>query len=199
LNPLPVVPAAPPIARWQCREGRTHAECKVFQVRREVWSHPSLTPGSDFYLVDGADSVIVLARTTDNHYLMVEQFRFGSRGFSLEFPAGLLDPDEDPLVGARRELEEETGYTADHWQLLGSLYPNPAIQRSRCHFVFAWDARQIHAGRFDTHEELVTHRFTWQGIHDASRDGRIAHAMVHTGLWFLRDHYQQSAGHTHDI
>jgi ADP-ribose pyrophosphatase len=73
----------------------------------------------DFYRVVLPDYVLVAAFTPAGQLVMVRGYKHGLGRVSLFAPAGHLDPGEDPLEGAQRELFEETGYTAATWQLLG--------------------------------------------------------------------------------
>ena len=85
---------------------------------------------------------------------MVRQFRHGIRDCTLEIPGGMVDAaDASPLVAARREMIEESGYDSDRVETLGSIHPNPAIQNNVCHSFVAYDVEERHATHFDTTEE----------------------------------------------
>ena len=77
------------------------AEVNGKQAWREVVHHP------------GASAVVAV--TDDGKIVMEKQYRYALQQTLLEIPAGKLDGDEDPLVCAKRELEEETGYRASTW------------------------------------------------------------------------------------
>ena len=83
-------------------------------------------------------AVAILAIDDEDNVLLVRQYRHPAEQVLLEIPAGTLDVDpktgaiEDPAKAARRELEEETGYRADSWQLLTTSGPRPASRPSRC-------------------------------------------------------------------
>lgn len=81
--------------------------------------------------------VCVAALTPHNTLLFVKQHRFGIERDLLEFPAGLIEPDEDPKITALRELEEETGYSANHIESLGSFYLSPGYSNEVIHLYFA--------------------------------------------------------------
>ena len=72
-------------------------------------------------------AVVLLARHDDARLLLIEQYRHSLRQTLLEFPAGTLEVGETPLVCAKRELAEETGYAAAVWQDLGEFYPAPGF------------------------------------------------------------------------
>jgi 8-oxo-dGTP pyrophosphatase MutT (NUDIX family) len=86
--------------------------------RRDVVRHP----GSVVVLaVDDAKS------KRDPLILLERQYRHAAAQYLYEIPAGSLDPGEDPLVGAKRELLEETGYKAKHWSKLVRYYASPGF------------------------------------------------------------------------
>lgn len=70
--------------------------------------------------------VCIAAKTSDNRYYLVTQFRYPHKQLFLEFPAGKKEKNEDSLECAKRELQEETGYRANNWLYLGACVPTPA-------------------------------------------------------------------------
>lgn len=142
----------------------------------------------NFFVMDVGDWAVTLALTERGTCVLVRQFRFGVEGFSWELPAGVVEPGEDPVAGGIRELYEESGYRGGAARLLGSIHPNPAIQRNQCHFVLVTGARKVDNGApgphefFDVLELPVEELFTW------ARNGTITHGIVHASLFFLRDY-----------
>ena len=61
---------------------------------------------------------------------------------------------EDPLVAAKRELLEETGYESDEWIYVGAHHPNPAIQTNRCHLYIAKNCKKTSELNLDPFEEI---------------------------------------------
>jgi ADP-ribose pyrophosphatase len=100
---------------------------------REVASHPG-----------GAVMVPVLP---GNNIILVKQFRYPIRRFIYELPAGKLNPNEDPKACAHRELGEETGYTAEHMQLLTAIYTTPGFCNERLHIYLATNLKQSERGQ----------------------------------------------------
>ena len=96
-------------------------------------------------------AVCVIPVTDDNKVIMERQFRYPLNKVILEIPAGKLDaPDEDRLSAIKRELREETGYTADEWTELGDFHPAPAYSDE---YITMYLARGLHKGARDLDED----------------------------------------------
>ncbi len=80
----------------------------------------------DWPLVIAPDAAVVLAITTDQKFLCFRQTKYAIQGTSLAPVGGLIEPGEDPFEAAKRELLEETGYTAPDWTPLGSYVMDPS-------------------------------------------------------------------------
>ena len=83
----------------------------------------------------GASAVVPLKQ--DGTVVLIRQFRHAADGFIYEIPAGKLHPKEDPLACAARELEEEIGYRAGHFQLLSSIFTAPGFADEVIHVYLA--------------------------------------------------------------
>jgi len=88
-----------------------------------VWQEDLQLPNGrmvdGFYTVDMPDYVVIVATTTDDAILTLRGYKHGPRRVCTSLPAGFIEPGEDPLDAARRELREETGYAAEEWEPLG--------------------------------------------------------------------------------
>jgi ADP-ribose pyrophosphatase len=82
-------------------------------------------------------AVVIMPQLADGRLLFIKQYRFAVGETVLEFPAGTLETGEAPLACARRELIEETGYRADHWHPLGTIYSSPGFCDERQHLFMA--------------------------------------------------------------
>lgn len=88
-------------------------------------------------VVDHVDGVAVLALDDRNNVLTVTQYRYVFGKTLLELPAGKLDPGEDPVTGALRELKEETGAVPDVFLPLGRIIPAPGCYGEVLHLFLA--------------------------------------------------------------
>ena len=112
----------------ETKTGRTKIfDGVVLRVVRDDIVLPNGAPATrEVVLHNGA--VCVVALTENNEIIMERQFRYPFNDVLWEIPAGKLnDGETDPLAAIKRELKEETGYTAESYRFLGAYYPSPAI------------------------------------------------------------------------
>jgi ADP-ribose pyrophosphatase len=93
------------------------------------------------YSIRAHDYVGVVAVDTQGRFLLVRQLRPAVDGPTLEIPSGHVEPGETPEEAARKELLEETGHVADHFELLANLSPDTGRYTNRMWCFFAGDAR----------------------------------------------------------
>lgn len=171
--------------RWKIIGDRLLNACRVWDLRERRYRHPETGKEGDFYYIDSRDWVIVIAQTPADELIMVRQFRWGSDDLSWEFPGGIVDKGEDPVIAGLRELKEETGYAAKNGRLIGYTRPNPAMLNNFCHFVFAEDAELHPSGTdWDEHEEIEVRTLREATVMEWVRDCKIGHALALNGLFF---------------
>lgn len=135
----------------------------IFDVVKGKKTETGLKP----VLVKAPDWVTVVVEE-NSKFLTVEQFRYGAGRNVVEFPCGMVEPDEDPEVAARRELEEETGIRLPEGLRLvklGETNPNPAFMTNTMHYFYV-DLNGVSytqvGQKLDEHERL---KFGWKGKH----------------------------------
>jgi ADP-ribose pyrophosphatase len=137
-----------------------------------------------WYLVDGQPWACAVAWTPDRQVVMIEQYRRGVDRWSLEIPAGNLDPGEEPAAAALRELLEETGYAAmGAPRHLGSWWPEPAHNSARAHGFAVGVAPEPRATRLDPGEHITVRLMSVAAVEAAIADGSFCHG-VQIGFWY---------------
>lgn len=90
-------------------------------------------------VIEHAGAVAIVALDKDGQIVMVRQYRKPVEQVLLEIPAGTMEPNEEPLLCAQRELREETGYSAGNWQKILSYYSAPGFTDEQLHLYLATD------------------------------------------------------------
>jgi 8-oxo-dGTP pyrophosphatase MutT (NUDIX family) len=167
----------PPLVPWHVLERRlllSRSHLTLWEDRVRLANGREI---DDFCVIDSPDWAAVLCRTTEGRVVLVRQYRHGQRGESLELPAGALEPSEEPLAAAKRELLEETGYASEHWRPLLEASLDPARASGRAHFYAALDAQRIQAPRFDPTEDIHTLLVSGDELLHLVDTGQIAHGI----------------------
>ncbi len=129
-------------------------------------------------------AVVIVPLLDDGRVLLERQYRYPVQQVMIEFPAGKIDPGEDRLVCARRELFEETGYTAREWAHAGQLHP---VISYSTEFIDIWFARGLVDGgkrNLDHGEFLDVFSATPQELLEWCRDGQVTDAKtLSCALW----------------
>ena len=178
--------AKPPLHTWERLADESVYSCRIFSVRRDRSRFSRDQAEHDFHVIESPDWVNIVPITPAGEVVLVRQFRHGIRDYTLEIPGGMIDPDDvSPLVAARREMIEESGYDSQRIEPLGSIAPNPAIQSNRCHSFVAYDVEPRHATSFDSTEETEVVLAPLADISDLIRAGQITHALVVVAFHWL--------------
>ncbi len=97
-----------------------------------------------FYVTSPVEAVATVSLTNDGCIILTRQYRHPVGRVIYDLPAGHLEPDEDPIQGARREFEEETGYYPRHIEPLGYYNQFPGVLRAATNLYFATDLVKTH-------------------------------------------------------
>ena len=128
---MPTNPANP----WKKLKSEIIYKNKWYSVRRDEVITPSGEPG-EYNVIDEPDGVFIIALGTDDKFYLIENYRYTTSMQSLEVPAGGSEGQE-PLAAAKRELQEETGLTADTWTSLGKFQADNGKTNSFDHVFIA--------------------------------------------------------------
>lgn len=139
-------------------------------------------------VVEHPGGVCVAALTEDDCLLFVRQFRYPYAEVLPEIPAGKRDPGETPLETGKRELKEETGYTARNYMSLGRVYPSPGYFNE---VIYMYLATDLTAGAVspDEDEFLEVEKIPLSKAVDMVMNDEITDAKTQAAVmkvWFLR-------------
>ena len=151
------------------------AEVNGEEAWREVVHHP------------GASAVVAIDE--NNRIIMEKQFRYALNDYLLEIPAGKLDKGEDPLVCAKRELEEETGIIASEWISLGTIATSPGFCNEVIHLYVAkgLSKGEIH---WDEDEYVEVERYTFDELLQSIKEETIKDSKTLSALLLAMPYIQ---------
>lgn len=179
-------PVESSVKPWESLSTESVYDCRVFTLLQRQSRSPHSQSVHDVYVLEAPDWVNIIPLTPEREVVMVRQYRHGIAGVTLEVPAGMMDAsDPGPMVAARREMVEETGYDSDVIEPLGFTHPNPALQDNRCHTFLARDVVRRTVPRNDSMEHTEPILVPLAHIPDLIRTGEITHALAIVAFHWL--------------
>lgn len=166
-------------------DSETVFDGKLLHVNRDRVRLPDGSITTREYIVHPG-AVLMLPVRPDGKLVLVRQYRYPLRRVFLEFPAGKLDPGEDALATARRELVEEAGYTARRWTRLGVIHPLIAYSTEAIELYLAEELEHVGA-KLDEGEFLEVLELSVDEMLDRLDRGEVTDAKTVTAfLLYLR-------------
>ena len=158
---------------------------RFLKIRNDTVRLPNGNTSTREYVVHPG-AVVVIPLLDDGRVLLERQFRYPIGRVMTEFPAGKLDPGEDPLACGKRELLEETGYTAAQWAHAGALHLAIAYSTEIINIFFA---RGLRAGprQLDQDEFLDVISAQPSELYEACARGEVTDAKTLTCTLWLQN------------
>jgi 8-oxo-dGTP pyrophosphatase MutT (NUDIX family) len=167
------------MSRWKIISSKELFNSGLFKLRSDECELPDKRVMPRYYVLDFPEWVNVVALTSDNQMILVEQYRHAAGEVFLEVPGGSADSrSEDPRVAGLRELREETGYEPGEVIDCGAHFPNPALQSNRMHTYLALDCRKVGEPELDPYEDLQVRLMPLAEALRKWEDGEFTHSII---------------------
>jgi len=157
----------------------------LLKVQRDVVRLPDGSQGTREY-IRHPGAVAIVPLFDDGRVLLERQFRYPHRRVFIELPAGKLEPGEPHLDTAKRELLEETGYSAAQWTRLGTIHTAIAYTDEAIELFLAKKLKNEGKIRLDAGEFVETIALSFDAAIEMVRDGRITDAKSVAGLLWMK-------------
>lgn len=152
-------------------------------ARRDTVELPTGAINDEYYVLEYPDWINVIAVTDDRKMVMVRQYRHGLGQTCFEIVAGVMEPDEEPLAAAQRELEEETGFAGGEWHELMVLSPNSSSCTNITHCYLATGVKRISGQHLDDTEDIEVYLKDEEEVRRMLERGDIKQALMAAPLW----------------
>lgn len=172
------------ILKWQKLSSRYLVKEKWATLRVDTCKLQNGTVKDDYYVLEYPDWANAIALTKENKIVMVRQYRHAADIISLEVPGGVIEEGEDPELGVRRELLEETGYSFDSCELIATLYPNPATSTNRTFTYLLTGGVKTQEQHLDEHEILNVEEYSIADVKKLLADNKIDQSLHAAALFY---------------
>ena len=136
-------------------------------------------------------AAIIIPRTEDGKYVMVMQTRVATKNkVAVEFPAGLIENDEDIVKGMKRELKEETGYETDKVDLLMEYYSDTGATKTTVTLGFADNCKKVSNQKLDEDEFVSFFEVTVEEMEELIKEGLIVDGNTMFSIELIKNRYQ---------
>ena len=158
---------------WKRLRSERLLETPYFALRSDGLRLPGGAVKDPYYVVERPDAAIIFPLTGEGEVVLVRQYRPPLERMELGLPAGLVEEGEKPEAAARRELLEETGYSGDQWEPLGSLASSPSLKDNWAHLFLARGVEESAPPDPDEHELVEVIRVPVGDLPGLIRSGEI--------------------------
>ena len=175
--------------QWQKLGSKYVLENPWYKVRQDQVIRPDGKEAT-YNVVECGTSVFVVPVTSENKILLVKLFRYTTQHEAWEIPAGGVEKGEQPLIAAKRELEEETGMTGESWHKIGQFESMNGITDS---VAYVYEAQGLsETDHNEKEEEGITrvHAFSLEEIATMIQNGEIVDALSIAALMQYVVHLQ---------
>lgn len=176
-------------AGWKITSSRYIVRSPHLRLRADSIELPGGLRIEDYYVRESNGFAIIFALTPEENVVLVRQYKHGIGETVLELPAGMVEPGEEPVLCASRELAEETGYVGEppEPEHVASFITDPTASTSRFHLYLVRNARPLLPQQLDCTEHITVETATLAELRRFLREGTIAAGSSVAAAYFMLD------------
>nr|WP_077195789.1 NUDIX hydrolase [Prevotella ihumii] len=168
---------------WKTIDSKVIINRPWLNARCDKVQLPNGTVHDEYYVLSYPTWINVIAETKEGKIIIERQYRHGLGVVSTEICAGCVEENEEPLAAAKRELEEETGYTGGEWKEIMCVSPNPSIANNLCYCYYAKGVEHTSNVHLDRTEDIEVDLKTKEEVYEMLQVGKFIQAMMIAPLW----------------
>lgn len=179
------------IKPWKILDSQQTFRDQYLGVRTDRCERPDGHIVPTYHVIQQTPWVTIVPVTDAGNVVLVREYRHAASKILIGLPGGVSDPGEtDWQAVAARELAEETGYAAREFHLIGTCYPNPAIQDNELHFYLALGCTPTLQQSLDPNEEIEVLEMPYEEFL-AYEALEVQHALHASGLFYAERHFSK--------
>lgn len=163
--------------RWKKLSSKYVYDDRWFKARADSCEFPDGRIIEPYYVVELPNWCNTIVVTKEERIILVRQYRYPVDQVTFELPGGVIEKNEEPLAAAKREMEEETGYTSNDIEFLLQLAPNPAINNNTAYFFLAKNAAPTGTKNSDALEDIDVVSFSKEEIWKLLCENKMQHGV----------------------
>lgn len=168
---------------WSILKSSYLLETPWLTVRKDYVRQPNGVEIDDFYVLEYPDWVTIIAITENKKFVVERQYRHGIRATCIELCGGTIEKGENPLVAAKRELLEETGYSGGIWEAYAPTAPNPSAMTNICYTFIAKGVKKESEQNLEKTEDIDILLLSKDELLEVMHKGEISQGDMLAPLW----------------
>lgn len=169
--------------KWKTLDSEYLIRRPWLTARRDKVQLPNGHVIDEYYVLEYPTWINVIAITPDDQFVFVRQYRYALGKTVDEIVAGVVEDGEDPMVAAKRELEEETGYTGGEWRELMVSSANASTMTNLTHSYIAYGVVPEGTPHLDDGEDIDVKLFSRSEVRSMLERGEIWQSLMAAPLW----------------
>ncbi len=178
---------------WKKLRSEIVYQNNFFEIEQDQCQKPDGSLIDEYYIVKRPDVAVIAAFTPEMELIMITQYRHPVQSIDFELPAGHIDPNENILEAAQRELLEETGYKAEKLEQISAHFASSGLMNNTVHFFIGFNAKKIQEQSLDPNEAIEVKITPWPQALKLHEQGKVKDLGSAMGILLAKEYLEKHA------